>query len=134
MVDTISMRGLKDFQRALRAMDADLPKQIRVILNDATGLVLAYAEPRFPRKSGRAAGSLKARSSQREARIAMGGRRAPYAPGLDFGAGDKYPQFPSFVRSGRYVYKGLEVNRDEITDRMTKGLHDLARGAGLEMR
>jgi hypothetical protein len=131
MVDKIKIEGIREFQRALRAMDADLPKQIRVVLNSATKLVLAYAEPRFPRKTGRAAGSLKAKSGQREARIGLGGSRAPYAPGLDFGGGR--PQFPDYRPEGRYVYKGLEVQRDEITDAMSEGLHALARSAGLEM-
>jgi hypothetical protein len=132
VADKITLRGVKEFQKALREMDSDLPKQIRVILNDATELVLSYAVPRFPRLTGRAAGSLKSRSSQREARIAMGGARAPYAPGLDFGG--NAPRFPDYRAGGRYVYKGLEFNRDEITERMSKGLHDLAAGAGLEMR
>jgi hypothetical protein len=131
MAAEIKLRGIKEFQRALKAMDADLPKEIRVVLNGATELVLAYAQPRFPRDTGRAAGSLKARSSQREARIALGGTRAPYAPGLDFGG--NAPQFPDYRPGGRYVYRGLEVERDEITKRMEEGLHALAAGAGLEM-
>lgn len=131
MADKIELRGIKEFQKSLRTMDADLPKQIRVVLNDAVGLVLGYAVPRFPRLTGRAAGSLSARSSQREARIAMGGARAPYAPGLDFG-GDA-PRFPDYRPGGRYVYQGLELNRDEITEKMSQGLHALAAGAGLEM-
>lgn len=131
MVDTIKLTGIREFQRSLRAMDADLPKQIRVVLNDATGLILSYAQPRFPRKTGKAAASLKAKSSQREASVALGGRRAPYAPGLDFG-GDR-PQFPEYRRGGRYVYKGLEVHRDDITEQMSKGLASLAASAGLEM-
>lgn len=131
MADKITLRGIKEFQASLRAMNSDLPKQIRVVLNDATKLVLDYAVPRFPRLTGRAAGSLKARSSQREARIALGGARAPYAPGIDFGGAA--PRFPDYRAGGRYVYKGLELNRDEITERMSEGLQDLARGAGLEM-
>ena len=131
MPDKIQLRGIKEFQKALRAMDADLPKQIRVLLNESTELVLSYAQQRFPRDTGRAAGSLKARSSQREARIALGGTRAPYAPGLDFGG--NAPQFPEYLPGGRYVYKGLELNRDEITKRMEEGLRALAAGAGLEM-
>src|SRR5215213_919930 len=113
MADKIKITGIKEFQRSLRAMDADLPKQIRVILNDASQLILSFARPRFPKLTGRAAKSLSARSSQREARIALGGARAPYAPGLDFGGGANRPQFPPYTPGGRYVYKGLEVNRDE---------------------
>jgi hypothetical protein len=129
----ITLKGIKEFQKQLRAMDADLPKELRLVLNDASELVLSYARPRFPTLTGRAVGSLKAASSQREARISLGGRRAPYAPGLDFGGGPNRPQFPPYTPGGRYVYKGLEVNRDEITQRMEQGLYDLARGAGLEM-
>lgn len=131
MANPIEIRGIKEFQRSLRQMDADLPKQIRVVLNSATQLVLDYAQPRFPKLSGRAAGSLKARSSQREARIALGGSRAPYAPGLDFGGGR--PQFPPYRPGGRYVYKGLEVRRDEITAAMSTGLVALGRDAGVEV-
>lgn len=126
----IDVKGIKELQKSLRKMDADLPKQMRIVLNGASELVLDYARPRFPKRSGRAAASLKARSSQREARIALGGRRAPYAPGLDFGGGR--PQFPPYQRGGRYVYKGLEVNRDEITGLLEQGLTGLARSAGLE--
>lgn len=131
MTEPIRVTGIKELQRSLRQMDADLPKQIRVVFNEATQLVLDYAGPRIPYLTGRARSSLKARSSQREARIAMGGRRAPYTPGLDFGGGR--PQFPPYTRGGRYVYKGLEVNRERITGVMSDGLHTLARDAGLEM-
>jgi hypothetical protein len=133
MAERIKITGLKEFQAALRKMDADLPKQIRLILNGAVDLVVSYARPRFPHLSGRAAGSLKTRSSQREARLAMGGQKAPYAAGLDFGGGANRPQFPPYRRGGRYVYKGLEVNRAKITERMSQGLTELARGAGLEV-
>lgn len=131
MAEPIKITGLREFQSSLRKMDAGLPRQIRVILNEAVELVTDYASARFPRRSGRAAGSIKARSSQREARAALGGRRAPYAPGLDFGGGR--PQFPPFKRGGRYLYPGLEANRDEITRKMSEGLADLARGAGVEV-
>lgn len=127
----ITITGLREFQASLRAMDSALPKMLRVALNEASGLVIDYAAPRFPRKTGRAAASLKARSSQREARVALGGRAAPYAPGEDFGGGR--PQFPPYRPEGRYVYKGLAVRRQEITDVMAAGMAALAREAGLEV-
>ncbi len=136
MVDKIKIAGIREFQRALKQMDANLPKQIRLILNESTEMVIDYAQGRMPRVSGRAAGSIKGRSSQREARVALGGTRAPYAPWLDFGGQGRVPGRPParpFHKGGRYLYRGLDVHRDEITDRMTRGLHDLARGAGLQM-
>lgn len=133
--EQIRIDGLKEFQKALRGIDRDLPKQVRVIFNEATGLVIDWAVPRIPKRSGRAAGSVKARSSQREARVAIGGRRAPYMPWLDFGGEGKRKGRPSarpFIRKGRYLYAGLDATRDDVEQVMIKGLADLAASAGLE--
>lgn len=137
MADTkIQVQGLREFQTALRRMDSDLPKQLRVALNKASEEVIDYAEARFPKKTGRAAASLKARSTQREARVALGGRRAPYAPWLDFGGQGRVKGRPSprpFLKEGRYVYKGLAERRGRITEILSEALSDLARDAGLEV-
>jgi hypothetical protein len=136
VAEKITVTGLREFQRALRDMDANLPKQLRLALNQASDLVIDYAQPRMPRRTGAAAASLKARSSQREARVALGGRRAPYAPWLDFGGQGRVKGRPAprpFIKSGRYVYKGLEVKRDDITQVMADALTELARTAGLEV-
>lgn len=136
MVAKIEVTGLREFQRALKAMDAGLPKQLRLALNEASTVVIDYAQARFPRKTGAAAASLKARSSQREARVALGGRKAPYAPWLDFGGEGRVKGRPGkreFIRGGRYVYKGLEVKRTEVTDIMSRALTQLAVDAGLEV-
>jgi hypothetical protein len=133
--DHIKIDGLKEFQRALRDMDRDLPKQLRVILNDAVGLVLDWARPRVPSRTGRARGSLKARSSQREARAAIGGRKAPYMPWLDFGGEGRAAGRPAarpFIRKGRYLYAGLDAKRDDVTEVMSRGMTVLAESAGLE--
>lgn len=135
MVDRIRVEGLRDFQRQLKQMDAQLPRQLRLALNEAAGLVIDYAAPRFPKRSGAAAASLKARSSQRVARVALGGRRAPYAPWLDFGGrtGPARSVVRPFIKEGRYVYRGLAVKRDAITDVLASGLAQLARDSGLEV-
>lgn len=136
VAETITVTGLREFQRALKQMDAGLPKQIRLALNEASTLVVKYATDRMPRRTGRAVASLKARSSQRQARVALGGNRAPYAPWLDFGGQGRIKGRPAertFVKGGRYVYPGLAANRDEITEVMSSALTDLARTAGLEV-
>jgi hypothetical protein len=136
MVESIQITGLREFQASLRKLDANMPKLLRVTFNGCTKLVIDYAGAHMPRKSGRAAASLKPRSSQREARIAMGGRRAPYAPWLDFGGQGRRkgrPPARPFLKDGRYVYKGLAVHRDDITALMAKGLSDVAREAGLDV-
>lgn len=136
MAEKIQISGLREFQAALKQMDKDLPKQLRVALNEASGLVVDYAGAHMPHKTGRAAASLKARSTQRVARVGLGGRRAPYAPWLDFGGEGRIKGRPSkrpFIKDGRYVYQGLRVKRDEITEVLSKALTDLATGAGLEV-
>lgn len=131
--ETIRITGIREFQKALKDMDKELPKQLRVALNAASQLVVDYAVPRVPTKTGRARRSLKVRSSQREARVAAGGRTAPYYAWLDFGGtlprGGKRP----FYTQGRFVYPGLAANRDEIQSALEVALTDLARHAGLEV-
>jgi hypothetical protein len=132
----INIKGIRELQRALKTADSNLPKQLRVALNKASNEVIDYAQGVMPRKTGRAVGSLKARSSQREARVGLGGKRAPHAPWLDFGGQGRVAGRPAprpFRKEGRYVYRGLELRRDRITEIMNDGLHELAREAGLEM-
>lgn len=136
MSDQIRIEGIKEFQAALRAIDRELPKQLRVTLNEATNLVIDWARPRVPSRTGRAAASIKAKSSQREARATIGGRRAPYMPWLDFGGEGKIRGRPAprpFIKKGRYLYAGLDATRDEVTAVMERGLAELGRAAGLEM-
>lgn len=132
---TIAVSGLKELRAQLKAADAGLPKLIRVALNSASSLVVTYAQRRVPRRSGRAAASLKVRSSQTEARVAAGGTRAPYYPWLDFGGsvGRGKSVHRPFFTEGRYVYPGLRENRDEITQTMADALTELATGAGFEV-
>lgn len=133
--DRIRIDGLKEFQRALKDMDRDLPKQMRVVFNDAMGLVIDWATPRVPTRTGRARASVKAKSGQREARIGIGGRRAPYMPWLDFGGEGRRPGRPAarpFIRKGRYLYAGLDAKHDQVTEVMSRGLTRLAESAGLE--
>lgn len=131
----IRTTGLKEFRASLKQLDADLPKQIRLVLNDAAAVVLDYAKPRIPSRSGKARGSVNARSTQTSVRVTVGGSRAPYYPWLDFGGktGIGGSVVRPFYKKGRYLYPALEVKRDDVEKAMVAGLADLARGAGLEV-
>lgn len=136
MPEKITITGLREFQRQLKAMDAGLPKQMRLVLNDASGVVIDWVRPRMPSKTGRARASLKARSSQRESRVAIGGNRAAWVPWLDFGGEGRRagrPPARPFIRDGRYLYQGLKVKRQDITEIMAAGLTALAESSGLEV-
>lgn len=136
MTARIETAGLVEFQKALRQIDTDLPKQLRLVLNEAAGVIVDYSKAHIEVKSGRARGSIRAQSSQRKAAVAIGGTRAPYVPWLDFGGEGRRRGRPAarpFIREGRYVYKGLRIHNEDITDLLAKGLTDLASAAGLEV-
>jgi hypothetical protein len=130
----IETTGIREFQKALRDMDAAFPKQLRLIFNEAGGIIVNYAQAHIEVKSGRAKASIKARSTQRAGQVSIGGARAPYVPWLDFGGEGRVKGRPGnrpFIKEGRYVYRGLRLHNQEVIDVMTKGLSDLAASAGL---
>jgi hypothetical protein len=129
----IEISGLREFQRSLRRMDSALPRQLRIALNDSSDLVIKEAKPEIPRRTGTAAASLKARSTQREARVAAGGKRASYYPWLDFGGrvGRNGSVVRPYLKEGRYIYPALRKNRPEIQAVLEKSIRSLAHDAGL---
>jgi hypothetical protein len=132
---TVTVDGLKQFNRALRKLDADLPKGLRLALNGCSDFLIAKTVPQIPKRSGAAARSLKARSTRTSVRIGVGGRAAPYYPWLDFGG--KTGRHKSVVRpfftEGRYLYPTLRRNRSEFAKILEGALVDVARGAGLDV-
>jgi len=135
LVRPIAVEGMRDLQRALRELDGESQKEIRVALNAVAETVAQGAARRVPKRTGKARASLRAQSSQRETRIAAGGRKAPYYGWLDFGGRigrDKATVRP-FVRQGRYIWPTIAANRDNLAQAVEKALVDLARSKGLEV-
>lgn len=135
MADPVKIDGLAQFTRNLKKLDAEVPKALRVALNEAAEIVLGYARPRVPRRTGRAASTLKARSTRSAVRVAAGGRKAPYYPWLDFGGrvGRKKSVKRPFIGDGRYLYPALRAKRDEFEAAVTRALIGAAESAGIEV-
>lgn len=135
MADPIKIDGLDAFVRNLKVIEADLPKTLRGAMNEAADLVVAYARPKIPTRSGRAARSLRVASTQKRARIRAGGSRAPYYPWLDFGGrvGRRKSVRRPFLKDGRYIYAGFFARRREFEQVLTRGLLDTVRRAGIEV-
>lgn len=135
METKVSIEGLAEFNRALRKIDAEAPKQLRIALNGAADLLVQRTLPLIPRRSGAAAGSLKAKSTRTSARVSMGGPRARYMPWLDFGGrvGRRKSVQREFIREGRYLYPTLRRISPEIEDALRKGIVAVAEGVGLEV-
>lgn len=134
-VERIRISGIRELQSALREMDRALPKTLRVGLNKIAELVVNNARPLVAKRSGRAAASLKVKSSQREARVGAGGRRAPHYPWLDFGGrtGPARSVVRPFYKDGRYIYPTVARQRPQINELAADVLTQVATDAGLEV-
>ncbi|WP_433117093.1 HK97 gp10 family phage protein [Micromonospora sp. CA-246542] len=131
----VGIEGLSEFNRGLRKLDKEAPKGLRLALNDVAGLLVTKTQPRIPKRTGNAAASLKARSTRTSARVAVGGRKAPYYPWLDFGGktGRKRSVDRPFYKEGRYLYPTLREIRPQIETALQEALTDVARSAGLDV-
>lgn len=134
MQTRVSVGGLAALNRGLRAIDKDAPKALRLALNEAAALLVDRAKPTVPSVTGAARRSMVARSTRTSARVAVGGKRAPYFPWLDFGGEGRVKGRPvarPFLREGRYVYPTLGRIRPQIEEQLQESLSAVVRGAGL---
>jgi hypothetical protein len=131
----VEVEGLKDLNRALRRLDQDAPKALRLALNDAAQLLIDEVKPDIPRRTGKAAASLRVASSRTAVRIRVGGPKAPYYPWLDFGGrtGRNKSVVRRFYKEGRYLYPGLRRQREKFEGALRRSLVELATGAGLDV-
>jgi len=137
VAEAIRIDGLAQFSRNLRKLDSDLPKALRVALNDVAGLVITDARPQIPRRTGRAQASVKPRSTRTAVRVAAGGTRAPYYPWLDFGGrvGPRKSVRRAFLEEGRYLYRSYFRMKaaGDLQEALESALLRVARQAGLEV-
>lgn len=134
-IEPVKIEGLAEFNRNLRKLDADLPKVLRLAHNEAAQLIVSYARARVPSRTGRAAGTLKAKSTRTESRVSGGSKRASYYGWLDFGGrvGPKRSVHRPFIKQGRYLYPALGANYDKFVALLEEKLIDVARQAGIEV-
>ncbi len=135
LIDPIQVEGLRDFVRGVRELDAGAAKGIRLAANEAADIVVQAARSKTPQRSGKAAGSIKAKSTRSAARVTSGGRRAPYMPWLDYGGrvGRRKQIERPFVKEGRYVYPAFNENRNQVAETFKSELLRIADSAGLEV-
>lgn len=134
---SVRIEGLNEFRRGLKEMDRNLPKALRLAFNDAADIVVSDARPRVARKTGRAARSVRARSTQSFARVSGGGNRAPHYPWLDFGGrvGRRRSVRRPFLKEGRYIYASYfrALRSGDFQKALEDGITDVARQAGIEL-
>lgn len=140
MVDPIKIDGLSEFSRNLKKLDSELPKMLRLALNESADLVAGRARPLIPtgpNKGGHASSSVKAQSTRTESRVSGGGNRYPYYPWLDFGGsvGPKRSIRRPFIKEGRYIYGSYYelYGSGKFQEAMVTALLKVAREAGVEV-
>lgn len=136
MPEPIRVEGLREFAGNLKRLDSDMPKVLRVGLNEVADLIVKQAVPRIPSRSGRARRSVKARSTRTAVRVVGGSAsRAPYYPWLDFGGrvGRGGSVRRPFLKEGRYLYRAYYDNRSRFAEMLEGVLVDVARQAGVEV-
>lgn len=136
-IDTVKIHGLKEFSKDLRKLDSDLPKALRIALNEAAEVVVDEARPKVPTLTGRARKSIRPRSTRTAVRVAGGGKRVPYYPWLDFGGrvGRRRSVTRPFLKEGRYIYAAYFAKSasGEFAEVLQKALVQVAEQAGLEV-
>ena len=136
LIDAVRVEGLSQLNRSLRALGSDMPKALRLACNEAAGVVVDAARSGVPRRTGRAAASIRASSTRTAARVTSGGTRAPYFPWLDYGGrvGRNKTARRPFIGDGRYVYPAFHAHREDVERVLSEALTKVIKDAGLEVR
>jgi hypothetical protein len=131
----VRVEGLRTFTRALKDVDRELPKAVRLANNRVATIVVDAARPEVPVKSGRAKATLKAKSTRTAVRVQAGSKRVPYYGWLDFGGKTGIDRSVSrpFYTAGRYIYPSYSANGDQVVGVMVEEYSAIARDAGLDV-
>lgn len=133
---SVKVTGLAQLNRAFKMTDTELPKHMKAELLVVSTNVAEKVRGRVPRgKTGKAAGSVKARSTSSGASVVAGGQAAKYWPWLDWGGSTK--RWPSgaikrpFIKGdGRYLYKTIVEEGTNIKEAVDTAVKKVAEEAG----
>jgi hypothetical protein len=127
--------GLRELVGAYRKAGDDVERQAARRLLPVAEAIARDAARRTPRRSGRAAGSVRARASKRGASV-EGGADVPYFGWLDFGGavGRNHSVERPYIATGRYVFPAFDAAEKDIEGAVGDGMEAAAKGAGFETR
>lgn len=130
----VKIEGMREFRKALRDADRELPKEMRRAFNNVAEMVADEAANRVPVRSGRLRDSIRPRSTQTEGVVVMGRASVPYAGWIDFG-GKIAPRGTvverQFIREGRYLFPAGRDLEPAIKRETVKVINRMADKAGL---
>lgn len=132
--DAIVIEGLADFNKALKSLDAEFPKELKQSNYDLAKALVDLARARatsgIAKKASR---SLRAGRQANAAVVTGGGPRAPYFWGAEFGA-KQYRQFKAWRGNqweqwdggpGYFLHPTIRDHATELIDEYMKRLDEL---------
>lgn len=131
--DGVSVEGLAELRRALKAVSAAAPKELSAAGKDVARFVADDAQGKAAGLGGvaaKVAPSIRAAAAGGGGAISLGGAAYPMAAGAEFG-GQGRPttqQFkPHLGRTGYFVYPSIRENSGRIEDEFRDAIHELMR-------
>jgi hypothetical protein len=138
----VDIEGLGDFQKALRALGPEFPKQLTKVNKEIATSVADAAKASARGQGGvaaKAAGSIRSGAEQRSGFVRIDSTgRYPFALGAEFGS-LRYHQFKHWRGNqwtpsggdgvGYFLHPTIRAKQSEILERYEKALDDLAKHA-----
>jgi hypothetical protein len=133
---SVKVTGLREVNAALKEVESGLPKAMQGKLKGIAEHVAETARGMVPRRTGAAAGSIRARATQRGAGIAFSDSdgSVSYFPWLNFGGrvGRHGSIERSTVTPDRYIYSTILTEREETMRAVDEAVKEVAGRAGFD--
>jgi hypothetical protein len=112
----------------LRQAGGDFPKRLqqtnKEVAKDVADEGRAEYKRTYTQRSGEGAKSIRALATQTKAQVAIGGAKAPYGPGQNFGS-NKLKKFAPKATPDRFLYATVDKRREEIEKQHGEMVDDL---------
>lgn len=133
----VEVEGLKELRRSLGQIDKSLQKNLRGRFKVIGDKVAARARDRMPRRTGRAAASVKSGVSGNKAYVQHGKATVPYVGWLDFGGvlkptgARRNTITRPRIQGGRYLYPAIEQMAPQTQKEALEAIEATKRELGL---
>lgn len=134
----VNVEGFRRLNRALKQVDPALQKELATDLKAIAEQLAVKVRAKMPRRSGRAAGTVRGGATMRTAYVQQGKASVPYVGWLDFGGtlrpsgGRRNTIRRTVVKGGRYLYPTVAENRDDTLRAAEQAFDKAARRADLK--
>ena len=138
---TMRVENLRETIKGLKAINDQLPKEIKVRAKEAGDRMIpeaqAFYRGHYEQHTGKHAARMRTLATLRgDVKIVAGGKKFPEMGGQEFGS-DKWPQFSpkapaSEGSSGRFLWRAAVEGLEEFTESISETLVDVMRKAGFK--